>query len=771
MPARNEIVPLDATASGPARGAVPATPAHKPKSKSTFTNAEALSSQERRTQLVLAQKRHSNFQLFYALFGLALMVVQMEYLWFANTKSLAMPCPVHAVDQCPRCLDSLDVIVPIQDGRMILHALRVLISFSTAILLYYIYRYYAAECEVMKIKNIVPPQATLLSSSLRRNLLFELLVLCIHPFPGLEAVDPRWPNLVVATSLLMFCRIGLVLRAVQARSSFNSSNGWFIGALTNVDFTAAFFVKSTLKNHPSRWLVLCAAVLILVAGYSLYVVERFLCAFAHDSCCEPLALVDALWTLIMTALTIGYGDIVPHTAPGRLLAVATGALGTLGTAVTIAVISNHLVLTRSEHKVNAFLKKDDNRRLINDHAARTIQAFVQFIGCQRRHHHGLNSKRGRAAIRRSEVKLYNVLQAYRQVKRHVNSHDVSDPMDKQMTMLEMMEVNVEYIRTKIEDLSELFHNQANQRNGGAGSSSKRKLSNHQLAINASPPAERVPQPTSSVIAQQMQQQQQEVAARSASRTGSVVNDLGLNHSGGSSRHLAIGVSGGSTSGNGSIAAAALSTPPSVVAAVATTAASSQATQLQSGPPAQFTAMATGAIASRTTSPSPERIMHAHQLMRMNSSSRNLRSEGDDMPEWAIVLETTLQSILTQVGRVSSEVESIKARVNEHIDDMDARVSAIEKKLTVQNAFREITRTASKSELFKRNSFGTNAGGHTSVSDAGLSSNGSTSIPPQLSVPLRGSRRTLLGGDQRRPSIRNFLTQKDLDEFQNGDTFE
>lgn len=759
MPARNEILPLDA--AGPARGALPkptpAIPKSNGRSKSTF---DVLSAQERRTQLVLAQKRHSNFQLFYALFGLVLMVVQLEYLWFANTTGLASPCPVVTADQCPRCSDSLASAVPIQEGRMILHALRVLISFSTVILLYYVSRYYAAELEVMKLKNIVPPQATVLSSSLRSSLLLELLVLCVHPFPGLDAVDPRWPNLVVATSLLMFARIALVLRAVRARSSFNSSNGWFIGALTNVDFTLAYYVKATLKNRPGRWLVVCTIVLLVVASYSLFVVERFLCAFVSDACCEPMALADAVLTLVMTALTIGFGNVVPHTSPGRLITVLTGTLGTLCTAMTIAVMSNHLMLTRSEHKVNAFLKKDDNRRLINDHAARTIQAFVQLIGCQRRHHHGLNSKRGRAAIHRSEVKLYNVLQAYRAVKRHVNAHDVSDPMDKQMTMLEMMEVNVEYIRTKIEDLSELFHSQSDR------TRSKRKLS---AVMQSSGPG------GPSLL---QQQQQQDSLARSASSRTGLLSEMALNHSGGSTRSLGIGMPVSSGTTPTSVVAAAMIGPTSPPVSLL------QNTASTASPSPTVAAVATVATPATASGPSPATVPAAittatpdrFRLMSRQSSQGLLRSsEYDDAPEWAILLETTLQSILTQVGRVSSDVDAIKARVNEHIADVDARVLEIERSLAVRSAFREVTRAASTSRLFKRNSSDANhpSGGASLHENGAAESAFSTPHQPPLlsnvSHPQRASRRTLV--ELRRPSIRNFLTQKDLDEFQNGETFE
>ncbi|OWZ07705.1 Voltage-gated Ion Channel [Phytophthora megakarya] len=497
MPSRNEIVPLDSAMSamesseadtstrpGPEVETLPTpqklkTPTFGSKAKAT--SAEMASVQDRRMMLVRAQQTQTAFQLFYGLFGVFLMMVQMEYLWFSNTRNLPATCPLEATSQCPLCFEALGTeSVPVKEGRMVLLALRVLITCSTALMLYYVYHYYAAECEVMKLKNIMPPKATLLSSSLSRTFIFEMLVLSVHPFPAIENVDPKWPQLTVATSLVMFTRVVLVLRVVQCRNSFNTSNGWFIGALTNVDFTSKFFMKSTLKNHPAGCLIASFATLGFVAGYSLYISERFMCAFKADSCCEPMSIGDALWMLIVTILTIGYGDVVPRTTLGRSIAVSAGIFGTLSTAVTIAVMSNYLVLTRSEHKVNAFLKKDENRRLINEHAARALQAFAQLRAAQRRHHNADttggdsgptidddNKSNGtsftKRALRRAELKLFTVLSKYRQVKRRVHSHDVSDPIDSQMTMLEMMEVNVEYIRTKIEELSELFVAQTGNR--------------------------------------------------------------------------------------------------------------------------------------------------------------------------------------------------------------------------------------------------------------------------------------------------------------------
>ncbi|KAJ8558919.1 hypothetical protein ON010_g8531 [Phytophthora cinnamomi] len=727
MPNRNEIVPLDASTMAaasseadlrPGPDAVTVPVPQKPKasasntfgSKAKATSAEMASVQEQRVALVRAQRRHAAFQLFYAFFGLALMMVQMEYLWFVNTQTLPAPCPVDSTTQCSQCFEALGTSVPVKEGRMILVALRFLITFSTALLLYYVYLYYAAECEIMKLKNIMPPKATLLSSSLRRILLVEIAVLAVHPFPGIEDVDPKWPQLTVATSLIMFTRVGLVLRVVQFRNSFNTSNGWFIGALTNVDFTATFFLKSTLKNHPTSCLMASFAALGFVAGYALYVAERFLCVFKGDSCCQPMALDDALWMLIITILTIGYGDVVPRTTLGRSVAVCAGIFGTLSTAVTIAVMSNYLVLTRSEHKVNAFLKKDENRRLINDHAARALQAFVQLRAAQRRHlgvpcrDKGENTEvpvesKGnptgtsstKRALRRAELKLFTVLNKYRQVKRRVHSQDVSDPLDSQMTMLEMMEVNVEYIRTKIEELSELFVTQSADR-----SRSKRRLSNIIAAAIRESPAEVAP-----------------------------------------------------ANGGGSLSLPSTSGPLALMQQLQL-----QPNQLQRSPP-------------RAQQQPYQLRQHVPTMSTLQenegsgSSPRNSTNEAariigtsaaptspENVPTWALVLELTLQSLLEQVSRVSDEVEAMKSRMATQNEMLESRVLSLEKRLVVTDALHEMSKSrGSARNLLRRGS---------KSSDDG-SNAGSTSSTPRL---RRGSTVTT-----HRPSIHNFVTPSELREYQ------
>jgi hypothetical protein len=66
---------------------------------------------------------------------------------------------------------------------------------------------------------------------------------------------------------------------------------------------------------------------------------------------------DSLWLIVITAFTVGYGDIYPRTFPGRTISIAAGVLGVIVAALGTAALSNKLSWTTAEFNVSKLLMK------------------------------------------------------------------------------------------------------------------------------------------------------------------------------------------------------------------------------------------------------------------------------------------------------------------------------------------------------------------------------------------------------------------------------
>ena len=72
---------------------------------------------------------------------------------------------------------------------------------------------------------------------------------------------------------------------------------------------------------------------VILALIAFVVVDA--AALAHI---EKMPFADALYFAFVTALTIGYGDIVMHTPLGRLISLLIGLVGILFSGLIVAVL-------------------------------------------------------------------------------------------------------------------------------------------------------------------------------------------------------------------------------------------------------------------------------------------------------------------------------------------------------------------------------------------------------------------------------------------------
>lgn len=104
------------------------------------------------------------------------------------------------------------------------------------------------------------------------------------------------------------------------------------------------------KIYPS---LLIMVGLVIVAGtFIMYEIERG----AENS--KMTTFLDALWWCVATVTTVGYGDVVPVTSIGRMVALVYMFLGIALISILMAVITNTFYRKRIQKAENERKEQD-----------------------------------------------------------------------------------------------------------------------------------------------------------------------------------------------------------------------------------------------------------------------------------------------------------------------------------------------------------------------------------------------------------------------------
>ncbi|XP_069787131.1 small conductance calcium-activated potassium channel protein 2-like isoform X3 [Narcine bancroftii] len=93
----------------------------------------------------------------------------------------------------------------------------------------------------------------------------------------------------------------------------------------------------------------------------------------HDSQDVTSNFLGAMWLISITFLSIGYGDMVPHTYCGKGVCLLTGIMGAGCTALVVAVVARKLELTKAEKHVHNFMMDTQLSKRVKNAAANVLR--------------------------------------------------------------------------------------------------------------------------------------------------------------------------------------------------------------------------------------------------------------------------------------------------------------------------------------------------------------------------------------------------------------
>ncbi|XP_075405063.1 small conductance calcium-activated potassium channel protein 1 isoform X2 [Tenrec ecaudatus] len=305
-----------------------------------------------RRALFEKRKRLSDYALIFGMFGIVVMVTETELSWGVYTKE-----------------------------SLYSFALKCLISFSTIILLGLVVLYHAREIQLFMVDNGADDWRIAMTCERVLLISLELVVCAVHPVPGhyrftwtarlafTYAPSEAEADVDVLLSIPMFLRLYLLGRVMLLHSKiFTDASSRSIGALNKVTFNTRFVMKTLMTICPGTVLLVFSISSWVVAAWTVRVCERY-----HDKQEVTSNFLGAMWLISITFLSIGYGDMVPHTYCGKGVCLLTGIMGAGCTALVVAVVARKLELTKAEKHVHNFMMDTQLNKRVKNAAANVLR--------------------------------------------------------------------------------------------------------------------------------------------------------------------------------------------------------------------------------------------------------------------------------------------------------------------------------------------------------------------------------------------------------------
>ncbi|KAK3086891.1 hypothetical protein FSP39_025041 [Pinctada imbricata] len=282
--------------------------------------------------------------------------------------------------------------------------LRIITSITTVLLVMSVILYNLIGIKLQLITAGLENWSLVINYSIIFKTVTEVIVCSFHPLPY---GDVRIPVMVVhkddegnpeylsqyipansILSVLMFCRLYILGRFLVVHSDlFRDTTVQSLGTLSKVRINAQFVFKALMTTRPGTCLTAILLSTLIISSWSIRV-----CEFYTEPADGNGNYLQALWLTSVTFLTLGYGDVVPHSICGRIIAIKTGLMGVGIMALCVAVLARKLEQTRSERYVHTFVQQIHMDKL-HRHAAADVVKQSMIVWKLRRSGYSFHSSR------------------------------------------------------------------------------------------------------------------------------------------------------------------------------------------------------------------------------------------------------------------------------------------------------------------------------------------------------------------------------------------
>ncbi len=220
------------------------------------------------------------------------------------------------------------------------------------------YFHYSVLLNIQKILKLKDKRETIRTSGFLKYLIFECIfnsMIC-PPFIDLKFRIAQLNghihlSLNTVCCLLCLLRFYNVLKVPEQYSLWTTEESTKVCKKYKFSPDISFLIRAELKRRPYLMVFSSLFMTMILFGLGTRIFER--CYEDKFGNFDPYfsQYIDTFWYIIVTMVTVGYGDRFPLTHMGRFLALWVGVVGTLLVSLMLVALSSTTQLSNGEQRV------------------------------------------------------------------------------------------------------------------------------------------------------------------------------------------------------------------------------------------------------------------------------------------------------------------------------------------------------------------------------------------------------------------------------------
>lgn len=203
-------------------------------------------------------------------------------------------------------------------------------------------------------------------------------------------------NISTILTFFILFRVYHFFRLVHTFSFWSTPKAHSTCKLMNTKANVSFAIKAYLKINPFISLLFCVAFVVIIFGYAAQLFEYYNSTImnsmeATDNIYVQVMLkfsniYNALWLIVVTMSTIGYGDIFPTTYFGRVIAILACIIGTFILSLLVVFLNTYINFDEVEQVVfNTVIEEKSNPIYLKKEACSLVGTVLRYNFLRKRH--------------------------------------------------------------------------------------------------------------------------------------------------------------------------------------------------------------------------------------------------------------------------------------------------------------------------------------------------------------------------------------------------